>query len=125
MRNVLLLLSFTLVLISCGDKGAKKEIIPENNTEEITIPVVEKEEPKPALVFTVQIGAFKKEGTRFSSLENVQIFSENNMYKYRLGSFDTYQEARSLRKTMLRKFSDAFVQAVKNNQPISIQEALK
>lgn len=125
MKNILFLLSFMLILISCGGKEAKKEIIQEKKTEEIATPIVEKEVTEPVLVFTVQIGAFKKESTKFSSLENVHVFSENNLYKYRLGSFKTYQEAKSYRKKVLRNFPGAFVQAVKSKQPISIQEALK
>jgi cell division protein FtsN len=125
MKKILLLLSFTLVFISCGSKEPKKEIIPEKKTEEVKTPEVKKERLKPILFFTVQIGAFKNKKARFSSLENVTISSENNMYKYRLGSFETYQEAKSFRKTLLNKFPGAFVQAVKNKQAISIQEAIK
>ena len=125
MKKLLLLLSFTLIFISCGNKEPKKEIVPEKKTEEIKTIEVKKERPKPILVFTVQIGAFKNKKARFFSLENVAISSENNMYKYRLGSFETYLEAKSFRKKLLNKFPGAFVQAVKNKQAISIQEAIK
>ena len=80
---------------------------------------------KPVLIFTVQIGAFKKQNSKFSSLQNVQVSSENSMYKYRLGAFETYKEAKSYRRKLLNKFPGAFVQAVKNNKPITIQEAIK
>lgn len=125
MKKILLLLSFIMVLISCGNNEPKKEVVPEKKTEEVKTPEVKKEAPKPILVFTVQIGAFKNKKTRYSSLEKVTISSENNMYKYRLGSFETYQEAKSFRKTLLNKFPGAFVQAIKNKQAISIQEAIK
>jgi hypothetical protein len=125
MRKLFVLLSFTLILTSCGDKEPKKEIVPEKKVEEVKTPIVKKETAKPILVFTVQIRASKNKLKKYSSVDNVQIFNENNMYKYRLGSFKTYQEAKSYRRTLLQKFPGAFVQAVKNNQPISIQEALK
>ncbi len=119
----LFLLSLFLVFISCGETKTKEEIIPEKKVE--TVPVVKKEVPKPTLVFTVQIGANKKESAVFSSIDNVQVSKENGMFKYRLGSFKTYKEAKSFRKTLVHKFPGAFVQAVKNNQAISIQEAIK
>jgi N-acetylmuramoyl-L-alanine amidase len=118
-------LSFMFVLISCGAKEVKKEVLPEKKVETVITPVEKVEAPKPALVFTVQIGAFKKQHSKFSSLENVQVSSENNLYKYRLGAFETYNKAKSYRKTVLNKFPGAFVQAVKNNKPITIQEAIK
>ena len=126
MKNLLLLLSFMLVLISCGDKEVKKEIVvPAKKVEEVKKPIVKKEEVKPELVFTVQIGANKKKSNTFSSIKNIQVFKENGMFKYRLGAFITYQEAKSYRKQILQKHPGAFVQAVKNKQAISINEAIK
>ena len=125
MKKILVLLCFALILISCGSKESKKEIIPEKKVESITVPEVKKEAPKPTLVFTVQIGANKKESPVYSSIDNVQVSQENGMFKYRLGSFKTCQEAKSFRKTIVHKFPGAFVQAVKNKQAISIQEAIK
>lgn len=118
-------LSFIMLLISCGSKEVKKEALPEKKVEKITVPVVKEEAPKPTLVFTVQIGAFKKQNSRFSSIQDVQVSSENNMYKYRLGTFETYKEAKFYKRTLLSKYPGSFVQAVKNNKPITIQEAIK
>lgn len=126
MKKILAILGVTIFLISCGAKEQKKEIVPEKKVEETKTPtIVKKEESKPILIFTVQIGAFKKNNTAFSALENVQVSLEKSMYKYRLGSFKTYKEAKAYRRTILHKFQGAFVQAIKNNQPISIEEALK
>jgi len=125
MRKLLVFLSLSLFIISCGGKELKKEIVPEKKVEEVKTPIVKKEEPKPTMVFTVQIRASKKKLKKYSSVENVLIFNEEGMYKYRLGSFKTYKEARSYRENLLQEFPGAFVQALKNNQPISIQEAIK
>jgi hypothetical protein len=126
MKKILAILGITIFLISCGAKEQKKEIVPEKKVEETKTPIiVKKGESKPVLIFTVQIGAFKKNNTTFSALENVQVSLEKSMYKYRLGSFKTYIEAKAYRRTILHKFQGAFVQAVKNNQPIYIEEALK
>lgn len=131
MRKILVLLCFTLVFISCGDKTPKKIKVdsPIKNVETPirvhTEEIVEIEDPKPTLVFTVQVGATKKRSSVYASIENIQISQENGMFKYRLGSFNTYQEAKSFRKTIVHKFPGAFVQAVKNKQAVSIQEAIK
>jgi len=125
MKKVLLFLSVSLILFSCGDKKVKKEIVPEKKIEKVVIPEVKKETPKPILIFTVQIGAFKKQNSKFSSIENVNISTENNIYKYRLGTFSTYKEARNSRRKLLDIYPGAFVQAVKNGRGIKIKEALK
>lgn len=127
----LFLLSLFLIFISCGDKAPKK-IKVDSEIKNIETPIrvyteemVEIEALIPTLVFTVQIGANKKESPVYSSIDNVQVSQENGMFKYRLGSFKTYQEAKLFRKTIVHKFPGAFVQAVKNKQAISIQEAIK
>ncbi len=126
MKKILGLLSVALVLVSCGGNEVKKEkIVPEKKVETMAVPVVKKEIQKQILVFAVQIGATKKRSHVYSSIENVQVSQENGMFKYRLGSFKSYQEATSFRKTIAHKFPGAFVQAVKNKHAITIQEALK
>ena len=118
-------LSIFIVLISCGEKEVKKVIVPEKKEETITTPVLKEVNLKPVLIFTVQIGAFKKRNLKFASIKNVQVSSENNMYKYRLGAFKTYKEAKIYQKKMQANYPGAFVQAVKDDNPINIQEAIK
>jgi len=118
-----------ILLISCGKKNVKKEIVKEENPvvlDTIKESVMEEEVVQvPIIVFTVQIAALKNENTTIKNIENIQIFIEDNLTKYRLGNFKTYQEARSFRKSILHTYSDAFIQALKDDQPISITEALK
>ena len=52
-------------------------------------------------------------------------YQENSLTKYRLGSFETYQEAKQFRLQVLNTYKGAFVQALKNNEPIHILEALQ
>lgn len=118
-------LSIFIVLISCGEKEVKKVIVTEKKVETITTPVLKEVNLKPVLIFTVQIGAFKKRNLKFASIKNVQVSSENNMYKYRLGAFKTYKEAKIYLKKMRANYPGAFVQAVKDDNPINIQEAIK
>ena len=123
MKNIFLLL-FCVAFLSCSKTDKKEEVIPQEIKEkEVTIPVVEVVKDK--LVFTVQIAALKKENNALSNIENVAIFQENSLVKYRLGAFDTYKEARSSRAQLTSVYKDAFVQALLNDAPIPIKEALQ
>jgi len=125
MRKILVLLGVALMFTACGTKEPKKEIVPEKKVETVSVPKVQKEAPKPTLVFTVQIGATKKRSAVYASIKDVQISQENGMFKYRLGAFKTYKEARLFKKTILNTYSGAFIQAVKDTKAIRIQEAIK
>ena len=84
-----------------------------------------KKSKEPSLVFTVQVGAYKKANNNLSNVSNVQISQESNLYKYRLGTFLNYKDARKFRKKSLSTYPDAFVQAILNGKPISIKKALE
>ena len=126
MKKFLVLLSVVSILISCGNKEAKKEVVvPVKKEEVVENKEVIKETPKPSLIFTVQIGATKKASAIFSSISEVNVSQEKGMFKYRLGAFSTYMEAKNFRRKILSKYPGSFVQALKDNEPISVQEAIK
>jgi hypothetical protein len=77
------------------------------------------------LIFTVQISALKNASNTLANLESVNIFKEDNLLKYRFGNFLTYKEAREKRTRLLKYYKGAFVQALLNDTPISISEALQ
>jgi type I restriction-modification system DNA methylase subunit len=123
MKNIFLLL-FCVAFLSCSKTDKKEEVIPQEIKEkEITIPAVEVVKDK--LVFTVQIAALKKANNALTSIENLAVFQENSLVKYRLGAFDTYKEARNSRAQLISVYKDAFVQALLNDVPIPIKEALQ
>jgi hypothetical protein len=138
MKKVLVALSISLFLISCGGKESKKEIVPENGVEEVRNSGVNKEEierkkrleeaaalelkkemEEPVMAFTIQIGALKNKNAKFDSLENVQVTLEDGLYKYRMGSFETYGQAKSHLKTLLcdcdYMYSGAYILKVRKN----------
>jgi hypothetical protein len=121
MKKYLILIVFKLIIFACSKKEVKDEqpIV----IEEIKENVSEVEEV-PELIFTVQIAALKKENSKFNNIDSVQVFQEEGLVKYRLGKILTYKEAREYRASLLNKYSDAFVQALKNEKPINIKEAL-
>lgn len=123
MKN-LILIFFCSAIFSCAKTAKKKEIPLEVIQEkEVVIPVVEAE--KERIVFTVQIAALEKVNNALNNIENVHIFQENTLTKYRIGAFETYKEARVFRTQLIRTYKDAFVQALKDDTPISIKEALQ
>lgn len=125
------LILFCFLVFSCGKKEIKKESIefkepavemPVTKVDEIKEPEIKEEAP--TLIFTVQIAALKKENEDLMRIDGVKTYYEDDFTKYRLGSFETYQEARDFRVQVLKDYKDAFVQALKNEQPIFILDAL-
>jgi hypothetical protein len=128
MKNITTLLLFLVLVFSC----TKKEIKPEN--KEVLEPVVkdtivqvdyENQEEISEIIFTVQIAALRKDNEPLSNIYNVSMYQEDSLTKYRLGAFETYKEARAYRLKILNTYKGAFIQALKNNIPISITEALQ
>ena len=136
MKNLAIVLFLSICLFSCKNKEVEKE--DEKISEpEITSPVFEVEKDdmlknadsenvkNDNVVFTVQIAALKNENEQLMNLNAVKTYQENSLTKYRLGSFETYQEAKQFRLQVLNTYKGAFVQALKNNEPIHISEALQ
>ena len=107
MKNITTLLFFLLLVFSCTKKEVKKE------KQEVLEPILkdtivqidyESKEEVLKLVFTVQIAALRNSNEKFANIANVSLYKENSLTKYRLGAFE---------------------QALKNNIPISITEALQ
>ncbi len=131
MKKISILTLTLLLVFSCGKKDVKSgseqinesEVeVPVNEADELTSP--ELEEEIPVLIFTVQIAALKNQSEDFEYIDGIKVYYENDLTKYRLGNFETYQEAREFRTQILNEYNDAFIQALKNEQPISILEAL-
>ena len=97
MKNTTTLLFFLLLAFSCTKKEVQKE------KQEVLDSILKDT--------IVQI--------------DVSLYQENSLTKYRLGAFETYKEAREFRLKVSNEYKGAFVQALKNNVPISITEALQ
>lgn len=127
MKKVLLIFGILGFLISCNKEAEKKkeEVKPVEVKKAVKKIEEIKKSKEPSLVFTVQVGAYKKANNNLSNVSNVQISQESNLYKYRLGTFLNYKDARKFRKKSLSTYPDAFVQAILNGKPISIKKALE
>ncbi|MFK8061163.1 MAG: SPOR domain-containing protein [Polaribacter sp.] len=127
MKNHCIYFFTIFLMISCGKKEEKKDVleVSEPKIEQIISEPVNVVDEVPELIFTVQIAASKLEKSRFSNVENVNIYNEDEYIKYRLGEYTTYKEARKNRAILRRIYNGAFVQALENGKPIHIKEALK
>lgn len=127
MKKYLLVLVLGLFVFSCGKEEVKNQTIKDVNSilkDSIKETVIETKKI-PELIFTVQIAALINNNPSFNKIENIKIYKEGNLTKYRLGAFTTYNKAKEFRKSILNNYPDAFVQAIKNGDPININEALK
>lgn len=89
--------------------------------------------PETAVAYKIQIAASHKEVNqeyfieRHNIKENVTIEFHETWYKYTIGSFPIYKEARDKRNQVWaenNKINDAFVTAYNSGERISVQEAL-
>ena len=127
MQKFIGLLIFSVLFFSCGKKEVQienKETL-ETVEKQVSLDVDEATAEMPELFFTVQIAALTNKNETLSNLENIQIYNENSLIKYRLGNFQTYREAKEYQSQILSQYKGAFVQALKNNKPIHITEALQ
>ncbi|MCH8546621.1 MAG: SPOR domain-containing protein [Cryomorphaceae bacterium] len=90
---------------------------------------IEKTSPwNKGLFFCVQIGAYKQVDLSLYS-EKYTFFRyhlQDDLYKYTLGIFSTYEQAHDFRKEVQRLgLKDAFVQAIYNGEAIPIEKALE
>ena len=82
------------------DNSVVTEILPAANTDKV--------------VFTVQLCSLGKEKSlqapEFSSIDNVEVFEENGLFKYTSGVFETHAQALEYRSKMVKLgFTGAFV----------------
>jgi N-acetylmuramoyl-L-alanine amidase len=86
------------------------------------------EHPKDAIVFFVQIASSKNKvdtsPSAFKGYKDVSVIEQGKWYKYVLGRNLTYHEALEKCSAVKNDFPGAFVVAVRNNEIISLNEAL-
>ena len=121
MKNIILVF-FCIAIFSCTKTDEKKEIPREESKEEVLVTPVLVEDK---LVFTVQIAALVSPNAKLASLANIYMYNEDDLLKYRFGSFKTYAEAKTYKIDLRIKHQGAFVQALLNESPITIKEALQ
>ena len=85
-------------------------------------------EPSADPVFKVQILAndapLKANSPLLKGLKGVDVYEENNMWKYTYGADTDYNAIYRLRKSILGKFPNAFIIAFRNGEKADVVEAL-
>lgn len=105
----------------------------EEKQQELVNEITNIPSPETSINYKVQIAAAHKEVqqqyfvSRHGITESVSIEVHEGWYKYTLGSFNVYKEARDKRNKIWaqrNKINDAFVTAYNSGERISVQEAL-
>ena len=82
-----------------------------------------------APVFKVQFLAsntrIKAGDARFKGLEGVDSYQEGGLWKYTVGSTESYAEVRQLRAQVVKAFPQAFIVAFKNGEKMDTQKAIR
>ena len=82
-----------------------------------------------APVFKVQFLAsntrIKAGDARFKGLEGVDSYQEGGLWKYTVGSTESYAEVRQLRAQVVKVFPQAFIVAFKNGEKMDTQKAIR
>lgn len=129
MKKIQLLFIVSFFILSCNKKSEKKIETATPVVSKDTITQVKNKEAtiteSKEVIFTVQIAALKNSNDKLLNIVGIETYKEGALTKYRLGNFTTYKEARAYRLQLLNEYEDAFVQALKNDTPITIQEALQ
>lgn len=103
-----------------------KKKLPANTTRNKP---VENKAKVSSIRFEVQIGASKKpisiHSSAFKGITNIREFKIDGVYKYSVGNESKYSGITVLKEKIQQKIPDAFIIAFRDNQKISIQEALK
>lgn len=103
----------------------------QDNEQKPSVAATKDEEGKSsdAPVFKVQILAsdrqLRQNSQQFKGEKNTEMYQENNMFKYTVGSSENYNEIYKLRKSLLEKFPEAFIIAFKNGEKMNVVEAIK
>ena len=111
----------------------EEEFNQENQEDDLIDEITDIPAPETAVAYKVQIAAGKKEVNRQYFVnrhginENVNIEYHETWYKYTVGAFPVYKEARDKRNKIWadeNKIDDAFVTAYNAGERITVQEAL-
>ena len=82
-----------------------------------------------APVFKVQFLAsntrIKAGDARFKGLDGVDSYQEGGLWKYTVGSTESYAEVRQLRAQVVKVFPQAFIVAFKNGEKMDTQKAIR
>lgn len=98
----------------------------EAKEENTTLPIATAVDPQSGLVYRVQMGLFKQKVDNHYFGEEYELKFEKvkeDVWRYFMGDFNTYQSAKEIEEVVQEKGYDAFLIAFYNGKKISISEA--
>ena len=133
MRQIFIFLFTVAFMFSCDKDKSSPKNLDDTTKDSIVTPVKAEpenknnveEEIEVSIIFTVQVAALQNPNGNYKGLQNADVYKEGNFTKYRIGHFETYKEAKSFRRKVLKTYPGAFIQALENDKPIHISKALQ
>ena len=111
------------------DTTKELKIRPETDKTIQTVTKPDEAKKTNEVVFKIQLFALEKKlktnAPDFKGLKNADFYVENQLYKYTYGEESNFSEINKLRKSISKKFPNAYVIAFRNGEKISVKEALK
>ncbi len=108
-------------LTNPNTQNPPNEPVAEQQTANTELPV--------APVFKVQVMTgdlpLKANDKRLRGLSDVGFYQEGAIYKYTVGASENYNEIYKLRKSLIKRFPQAFIIAFKDGQKMDVREAIK
>lgn len=81
------------------------------------------------IVFKIQLFALERllqaNHSAFKGLQGVTHYKEGNLYKYTYGETSSYKETEAIRKSIAKKFPEAYIIAFKGEAKITVSQAIK
>ena len=84
-----------------------------------------KQEPVFKVQFLASNTRIKAGDARFKGLDGVDSYQEGGLWKYTVGSTESYAEVRQLRAQVVKVFPQAFIVAFKNGEKMDTQKAIR
>ena len=106
-------------------KTLKNEVVKVNKPD---VPVADVKQNN-QVIFKIQLFAVEKKlrkgSSEFKGLNDTDFYVEKNLYKYTFGEETSFSEINKLRKSISKKFPNAYVIAFRNGEKIAIKDAMK
>ena len=106
-------------------KTLKNEVVKVNKPD---VPVADVKQNN-QVIFKIQLFAVEKKlrkgSSEFKGLNDTDFYVEKNLYKYTYGEETSFSEINKLRKSISKKFPNAYVIAFRNGEKIAIKDAMK
>lgn len=119
-----------IATVAPAPDNTTSQVVANETVEQITPETGDAVESKTdKVVFKIQLFALEKvlpaNNAAFKGLQDVTYYKEGNFYKYTYGETGSYKETEAIRKSIQKKFPEAYIIAFKGETKITVSEAIK